>query len=356
MSERLGRLRDGLAARNLDAFLSFDAVTNDYLSGFSGSTSVVIVTADRAILVTDFRYHEQARAEVADFELREASDSYMRQVCAALSDIGAQKVGFEPERMTFKSYREIRDRLSTVELVAAQDLVSVLRACKDDVEQTKIRRAAAIASSVISDVPSVIEQGVSERELAAEIEYLIRKKGADDRAFEVIVLFGERSSLPHGKPSDRRLEPGDIVLVDLGAKCKRYNSDLTRTWVYRRIRTARARDIYEIVKSAQKACFEVLKAGIWCAELDAVARSIVRESGYGDNFGHGLGHGVGLEVHEAPRISAQSTDKIQEGMVVTIEPGIYIPGEGGVRLEDLVLVTATGCEILTEADKAFSVI
>jgi Xaa-Pro aminopeptidase len=356
MSIRLGRLREELARRGLDAFLSFDAVTNAYLSGFTGSTSVAIVTADRAILITDFRYREQACAEVKSFDLHEASDSYMRGVCGALSDIGARKVAFEPERMTFKSYQDVRDRLSTVELVGVQDLVSKLRASKDSVEQENIRRAAAIASDVMREVPAIARTGISERELAAEIEYLIRKNGADGPAFDALVLFGERSSLPHGKPSDRRLEDGDIVLVDIGAKCNGYNSDLTRTWVYRRISATRAKEVYEIVKSAQKAALDFLKAGVWCAELDAEARSIIRESGYSDNFGHGLGHGVGLEVHESPRISAQSTDKIQENMVVTIEPGIYLPGEGGVRIEDLVLVTATGCEVLTEVDKTFTII
>jgi len=356
MSERLERLREELAGHGLDAFLSFDAVTNAYLSGFTGSTSVVIVAADRAILVTDFRYREQARGEVKDFDVHEVSDSYMRGVCAGLSDIGARNVAFEPERMTFKSYQDVRDRLTTVEFVAAQDLVSKLRACKDRAEQDNIRRAAAIASSVMCEIPAIIRAGISERELAAEIEYLIRKNGADGPAFEALVLFGERSSLPHGKPSDRCLEDGDIVLVDIGAKSNGYNSDLTRTWVYRRISRIRAKEVYEIVKSAQKAALDFLKAGVWCAELDAEARSIIRESGYSDNFGHGLGHGVGLEVHESPRISAQSTDKIQENMVVTIEPGIYLPGEGGVRIEDLVLVTATGCEVLTEVDKTFTVI
>ncbi len=356
MSKRLGRLREELAGRDLDAFLSFDAVTNTYLSGFSGSTSVVIVTAYRAIFVTDFRYREQARAEVNGFDIREVSDSYMRGICAALSDIGARRVGFEPERMTYKSYQDVRDRLSTVELVPVQDMVSKLRTCKDPVEQGNIRRAASIASSVMCEIPSVIRAGMSERELAAEIECRIRKNGADGPAFEAVVLFGERTSLPHGKPSDRRLVEGDIVLVDIGAKSNGYNSDLTRTWVYRKISATRAKEIYEIVRSAQRAALDFLKAGVWCAELDAVARSIIRESGYSDNFGHGLGHGVGLEVHEAPRISAQSTDKIQQDMVVTIEPGIYVPGEGGVRIEDLVLVTAAGCEVLTEVDKTFTII
>jgi len=356
MSERLGRLREELANRGVDGFLSFDAVTNAYLSGFTGSTSVVIVSVDRAILVTDFRYREQARAEVKSFDVREANDSYIRGVCAALSDVGARKVAFEPDRMTFKSYQDVRDRLSSVELVAVQDLVSKLRACKDRVEQENIRRAAAISSSVMREVPAIIKAGMSERELAAEIEYLIRKNGADGPAFEALVLFGERSSLPHGKPSDRCLQTGDIVLVDIGAKFNGYNSDLTRTWVYRRIGANRAKEVYEIVKSAQKAALDLLKVGVWCAELDAEARSIIRESGYSDNFGHGLGHGVGLEVHESPRISAQSTDKIQENMVITMEPGIYLPGEGGVRIEDLVLVTATGCEVLTEVDKTFTVI
>jgi Xaa-Pro aminopeptidase len=356
MSARLDALRDRLSASEVDALLSLDAVTNDYLSNFSGSTSAVIVTAGRAVLVTDFRYREQARAEVSGFELREASDSYMREVCKALSDTGARKVGFEPDRMTVKLYREVGEWLSTVELVAVDGLVSKLRACKDRVELEKIRRAAEIASAVVSEVPSIVKEGVSERELASEIEYLIRNKGADGSSFDPIALFGERSSLPHGKPSDRRLASGDIVLVDLGARCNGYNSDLTRTWVYHRILTARTKEIYEIVKSAQEASLAAVKAGISCADFDAVGRAVIQESGYGDSFGHGLGHGVGLEVHEFPRISAQSADQLEEGMVITVEPGIYIPGEGGVRIEDLVVVTATGCEVLTDAERRFAVI
>jgi Xaa-Pro aminopeptidase len=356
MSARLDELRDRLAANEVDALVSLDAVTNDYLSNFSGSTSAVIVTANRAILVTDFRYREQARAEVAGFELREASDSYMREVCQALSDTGARKIGFEPDRMTVKSYHEVQEWLSTVELVAVDRLVSKLRMCKDDGELEKIGRAAQIATAVVTEIPSIVKEGVSERELAAEIEYLIRNKGADGSSFDPIALFGDRSSLPHGKPSERRLASGDIVLVDLGARRNGYNSDLTRTWVYHRIPAGRTKEIYEIVKSAQEAALTALRAGMSCAEFDAVGRNVIRESGYGDNFGHGLGHGVGLEVHEAPRISAQSTDQLEEGMVITVEPGIYIPGEGGVRIEDLVLVTSTGCEVLTDADKRFTVI
>jgi len=356
MSARLDELRDRLASCEVDALLSLDAVTNGYLSNFSGSTSAVIVTATRSVLVTDFRYREQARAEVAGFELREADDSYMKEVCKALGDTGARKIGFEPDRMTVRSYREMQEWLSTVELVAVDGLVSELRACKDNGELEKIRRAAAVASEVVGEIPSVVKEGVSERELAAEIEYLIRNKGADGSAFDAIALFGDRSSLPHGKPSDRRLAAGDIVLVDLGARCNGYNSDLTRTWVYHRILTARTKEIYEIVKSAQETALTTLRAGMSCAEFDAAGRNVIRESGYGDNFGHGLGHGVGLEVHEAPRISAQSTDQLEEGMVITVEPGIYIPGEGGVRIEDLVLVTSTGCEVLTDADKRFTVI
>lgn len=356
MSARLDVLRDRLAANEVDALLSLDAVTNGYLSNFSGSTSAVIATANRAILVTDFRYREQARAEVSGFELREASDSYMREVCQALSDTGAHRVGFEPDRMTVKSYREVQDWLSTVELVGVDGLVSQLRMYKDSGELDKIRRAAAVASDVVKEIPSVVKEGMSERDLAAEIEYLIRSKGADGGSFDPIALFGDRSSLPHGKPSDRRLALGDIVLVDLGARCNGYNSDLTRTWVYHRIQTARTKGIYEIVKSAQEAALTALRAGMSCAEFDAAGRNVIGKSGYGDNFGHGLGHGVGLEVHEAPRISAQSTDQLEEGMVITVEPGIYIPGEGGVRIEDLVLVTSTGCEVLTDADKRFTVI
>jgi len=356
MSERIDQLRARLTLSDLDALLSLDAVTNRYLSGFAGSTSAVIVTANRAILVTDFRYSEQASAEVVGFELREATDFYMREVCKALSDTGSGRVGFEPDRMTVKSYREVQDWLSTVELVAVDGLVSKLRACKDRVELEDIRRAAAIASDVVGEVPSIVKEGMSERELAAEIEYRIRNKGADGTSFDAIALFGERSSLPHGEPTERRLAAGDIVLVDLGARCNGYNSDLTRTWVYHRIRTSRAKEVYEIVRSAQEASLAAARAGMSCADFDAVGRAVIRESGYGANFGHGLGHGVGLEVHEAPRISGQSSEQLEEGMVVTVEPGIYVPGEGGVRIEDLVLVTAAGCEVLTEADKRFAVI
>ena len=356
MSARLAKLRERLAARELDAFLSFDAITNRYLCGFSGSTSALIVTIERAIFVTDFRYREQARSEMTGFELREAVSSLIAEVCAAIRDTESKKVGFEPEQMTFKSYEEVRTQLSAIELQAAQRLVSDLRAIKDPAEAEKMRRAAQIASEVISDVPLTLAEGMSERELAAEIEYLIRKKGADTSSFDAIALFGERSSLPHGKPSDRRLTSGDIVLVDFGARLNGYNSDLTRTWVYRRIRTARTREVYETVQSAQEAALRAVKPGMSCAKLDAIARDIIKEAGYGDNFGHGLGHGVGLDVHESPRISADSADRLEEGMVTTIEPGIYIPGEGGIRIEDLVLVTASGCKVLTCADKQLTVI
>ena len=356
MNPRLAQLRDKLVAYGVDGFLSLDAVTNSYLSGFSGSTSAIAVTLDRAIFITDFRYTEQARMEVTGFKLREATNSLTEEISTTVRHTGARKVGFEPDRLSFKSYQELREKLGSIELEPTPALVSNLRAVKDRAELDAIRRAAEIASRVIGEVPSMLREGISETDLAAELEYRIRKSGAADSSFDTIALFGERSCLPHGKPSTKRLKSGDLMMVDLGARVDGYNSDLTRTWVYRRIQTARAEEIYAIVQTAQQAALRAVRAGMSCAELDAAARSVIEKSGYGTNFGHGLGHGVGLEIHESPRISAKSTDRLEDGMVITIEPAIYIPGEGGVRIEDLVLVTRTGCQILTDADKSFAVV
>ena len=224
----------------------------------------------------------------------------------------------------------------------------------DEIE--RIRQASQLAEAVLADLLPTLTTGLTERELAASFEHQFKRRGARGPSFETIALFGPRTSLPHGEPGDTPLTPGDAVLLDFGCQLNGYCSDLTRTYAYDTIPGAWFETVYSVVLQAQQAALEAIRPGIECRQLDAVARDIITQASYGERFGHGLGHGVGIEVHEAPRLGKDSQTVLEEGMVVTIEPGIYLPGQGGVRIEDLVAVTAHGCQPLCDTPKTLKVL
>lgn len=355
MKNRLKALRRNMARAECEAFVSLSGPANQYLTGFTGSTSAVLVTEDAAWFLCDFRYTEQAGQEVTTFTVEECANGLPRELGKRLKALDTTTVAFDP---TVTSVAE-RDQIeSAFECTCnpAADIVSSLRRVKDADEIARIRAAVRLADGVLADVLADLHEGITERDLAARLEYEFKKRGASGAAFDTIALFGARTSLVHGAPGDRPLASGDAVLVDLGCRLRGYCSDLTRTYAFGRIPAAWFQDVYDLTQTAQQLALEAVRPGVSCREIDAIARDFISEGGHGEHFGHGLGHGVGIEVHEAPRLHRTSDAILEEGMVVTIEPGIYLPHRGGVRIEDLVVVTADGCEVLSGAPKELKVI
>ncbi len=355
MSERIGKLRAGLAAAGVEAFFSVAPSDNAYLSGFHGSTSAVLVTAQEAFFFCDFRYTEQATAQVSGMQVEEVAGGLELRVGQCLQTLGVASCGFDPTRLTVQQWDKVRGVYSG-ELVTLDTLMPQLRWIKSPEEVASIRKASNVAEAALAEVVADLAPGQTECEVAARLEYEFRLRGASGVSFDAIVLFGARSSLPHGAPGDTPLREGDIVLIDCGCVVGGYCSDLTRTYVYGRMPGAWFQEIYQVTMSAQEAALVAVRPGAVASAVDKVARDQIDTAGYGSFFGHGLGHGVGLEVHEAPRLNKLSDTVLQPGMVVTVEPGIYLPARGGVRIEDLVVVTTDGCEVLTATGKALEVL
>lgn len=355
MSERLERFRLALTGAACDAYVSFNPPANEYLSGFRGSTSAVVVTQREAILLCDFRYTEQAREQVRTMEVREVSGGIESRAGELLKALGVKKPAFDPGVFTVWQ-RDTAEEAYGAALSPEVGLLTRLRMVKDADEIAKVHAASNLAEGVLFDLLNELGEGITEREVAARFEFEFKMAGASGPSFSPIVLFGSRSSLPHGVPTGRTLQRGDIVLLDFGCVRESYCSDLTRTYAYGTIPGAWFEEIYSVTLQAQLAGLAAIRAGASCRDVDAAARDIIRAAGYADYFGHGLGHGVGLEIHEAPRLNMQSDAVLEAGMVVTCEPGIYLPGKGGVRIEDLVVVTEDGCDVLTRAPKELKVL
>lgn len=352
---RLAKLRQKMEERGLPAILITMPENRRYISGFTGSSAYLFITDDDALLATDFRYTEQAATQAPGFEVvmhkSPATDTFKE----ILRRFGVTRLGFEKDQVTYSDYETLREALTGVELIGTSGLVEELRMVKDANELDKIRRAVAIGDSAFKHMLQFLRPGLTEKEVAFELEFFMRKTGADGLAFSVIAASGPNSALPHAVPTDRVLQPGDFVKIDYGCKIDGYCSDMTRTVVLGQA-TEKQREVYDIVLRAQLAAVAAVRPGMTGADLDAVARQIITEAGYGDNFGHGLGHGVGLQVHEGPGAGSRSTTVFEPGMVITIEPGIYLPGWGGVRIEDMAFITADGAEIPTASTKELLII
>lgn len=355
MQSRIQALRTRLAESGCEAFISFAPATNQWLSGFRGSTSAIIVTQSDAVFLNDFRYTEQAATQVKGFFLHEVPGNIQVRAGERLASLGAASAAFEPGYMTVAELDYVKSAYSG-ELRPVPDIVSPLRMVKSREEIDTIRAAGQLAEGVLADIIEDLKPGITERELAAEFEYQFKARGASGASFDTIALFGARGSLPHGQPGDKPLEHGDIVLLDFGCKLEGYCSDLTRTFAFGTIPGAWFEDIYHLTLTAQCRALEAVGPGKPCREVDAVARDLIAQGGHGKHFGHGLGHGVGIEIHEPPRLNPESTAVLAPGMVVTVEPGIYLPGQGGVRIEDLVVVTEHGCENLSRAPKELRIV
>jgi Xaa-Pro aminopeptidase len=346
---RVAAARDILLRYGIDAILFTDMKDIRYLSGFTGSEAVLLVGMSENILLTDSRYVTQAASEVSVCSVVESRDK-AKDIAEQVVPAGVRKLGFQPERVSVAFYNDLLQFLPQVELVSLGPEIGGLRVVKDDLEMLQLAKVAEIASEAFLDILSDIQPGKIERDVALKLEFAMRSKGADDKSFDFIVASGERGALPHGRASSRAIRTGELVTIDFGAVLDGYHSDETVT-VSVGPPGIRQREIYQIVKDAHDMAIDAIRPGVGLQELDAVARNHILHHGCGDYFGHGLGHGVGLDVHEKPSVSFRGVGVIQEGMVFTIEPGIYIPGWGGVRIEDTVCVTGDGCRLLTRVPK-----
>ncbi|CAA9523749.1 MAG: Aminopeptidase YpdF (MP-, MA-, MS-, AP-, NP-specific) [uncultured Solirubrobacteraceae bacterium] len=353
MTARLEAVRAKVAERELGALLVSNLVNLRWLTGFTGSNGAAVVGAETARFVTDFRYLTQAAAQLDPVWEREIETDLLKRVTDGLPD-GPLKLGFDDAHVTVAQHARLERLIGErdIELVAAGAIVEQLRAVKDPDEIERIRAAAELADEAFEEVVGAGIVGRAERDVALDLEVAMRRRGAEGASFPPIVAAGAHGALPHAVPRAVPIPAGTLVVIDWGAQLDGYASDCTRTVATAGDLDPRDREIYDTVLAAQEAALAAVRAGPTGQEVDAVARAIIDDAGHAEHFGHGLGHGVGMEVHEGPRLSKQGKDALVAGNIVTVEPGIYVPGAGGVRIEDLVAVTADGHEVLNGLPKA----
>ncbi|MDO9574846.1 MAG: Xaa-Pro peptidase family protein [Candidatus Contubernalis sp.] len=349
LKQRLRKFREKLIEKNLDAFLITNPVNCRYVSGFSGSTVNLLIGLQEAFLITDFRYAQQAEEEAPLFTLisRGPILSSLEELC---KDYPFKNIAFEQNYMTVYGFQSLKRSLSKVNLISLYGIVEELRIVKDSQEISLIRKAAQITEESFKKILPFIKAGIKEREVSIELEYILKKEGGEKTAFDFIAASGKRSSMPHGAASSKVIEPGDLLTLDFGITYQGYCSDMTRT-VAVGFAGEREKDLYLLVLQAQKEALLNIRSGMTGETADYFARKLIVDQGLGSNFGHGLGHGLGLEVHEEPRLAPGVKAFLKPNTVVTVEPGVYLPGFGGVRIEDMVLITDDGCELLTQKYK-----
>ncbi|WP_066060629.1 M24 family metallopeptidase [Neobacillus soli] len=347
--EKIEILRSELSANGIDGMLITSPYNRRYISNFTGSAGVVLISADKALFITDFRYIEQASKQCEGFEIVKFSGSIPQEVALLAKKLGIQKLGFEEDYITYSSFK-VYDKEVEVELVPITGVIEKLRLIKTDAELKILKVAADIADAAFKHILEFIRPGKTELEVSNELEFFMRRAGATSSSFDTIVASGSRSALPHGVASNKVIESGDMVTMDYGAYYNGYVSDITRTVAVGNP-DPKLKEIYDIVLEAQLQGMAGFKPGITGKEADALTRDYITEKGYGEYFGHSTGHGIGLEVHEGPGLSMKSDIILEPGMVVTCEPGIYIPGLGGVRIEDDTLITKVHNEALTHSTK-----
>jgi Xaa-Pro aminopeptidase len=354
MFKRIQRVREWLNEKGLDGVYITSAENRTYFSGFTGSNGHLFITLTEMLLITDARYTEQAEQQVVDFHVLTHGLHAMLTIKAAVESLQVRKLGYETDHMTDADVRTLRLELPGVEWLPTEDCGLKFRSVKDAEELSHIRTAIHIADQTILKLVQLMKPGMTEREIQIELEYLLAKAGSENPAFGTIVASGKRSSLPHGTVTDKRIEPGEMVVIDFGAVFKGYRSDLTRTvWVG--VPEPEILHVFHIVLKAQEAAIRVIKPGMTGGEIDRAHREVFIEAGMEPYSLRGLGHGVGLQIHELPRIVMDHAETVEPGMVFTVEPGLYIPDVGGVRTEDIVLVTSDGCEVLTRCPKILQV-
>ena len=367
MTDRLNCLRERMAKANLDAFLvgapvedifHTYAANRRYLSGFTGSTGWLLITADRAFIAVDFRYVEQAERECPQFTVFRTIggiDKWFTELVGE-ANLSAKRIGFEPGDFTVAAFQALKKATEGMpaadrpKILSAPPIVTQMRAIKDPAEIETLQRAVDVGDAAFSAVAERIDPGWTERRVALEIETESRRLGAEGLSFPTIVAAGPHGAMPHAQPRDHPIESGDAIVIDMGVIVDGYCSDLTRTIPIGKPES-KFYEIYDIVLTAQRTAEELVRAGMTGEEAHMLAHSVIAEAGYGENFGHGLGHGVGLLIHEAPRLARLSKDELKDGMVVTIEPGVYLTGWGGVRIEDMAVLENGKARIMTRAPK-----
>jgi Xaa-Pro aminopeptidase len=353
--QRRQTVASGLAQRKLDGLLVSWGPNLRYLSGFTGSNGLLLVTAGKAILFTDPRYTIQAGQE-STCQVRIATGPLVEDLVLAIARLGLTRVGYEPALMSCDAYQSLADRLpAKVTLVAVKGWIEELRMVKSPAEMARIRRSVETNSKAFEQAVARAKPGMKEQDLAAELEYRMRRLGAEKPSFETIVAAGVRSALPHAQPTAARFEKGELIVVDMGALQEGYCSDMTRM-LFVGTPGVKVKRTYRAVLEAQLAGIDAVRAGVRTAAVDAATRKVLKGYGLDRAFIHSTGHGLGLEIHEPPRLGKRDKGRLQAGMAITIEPGVYIEGFGGIRIEDTVLVTEKGCEILTPTSKELRVI
>ncbi|PRS10196.1 Xaa-Pro dipeptidase [Bacillus atrophaeus] len=347
---KLEKLRNLFKQLGIDGLLITSGTNLQYMTGFTGSAGLAVISEERAAFITDFRYTEQAKAQVKGFEIIEHGGSLIQTAADTINDFGIAKLGFEQNSMTYGTYASYHAVVNSAELVPVAESVEKLRLIKSDEEIKILEEAAKIADDAFHHILTFIKPGISEISVANELEFFMRSQGADSSSFDMIVASGLRSSLPHGVASEKLIESGDFVTLDFGAYYKGYCSDITRTIAVGEP-SDKLKDIYQIVFDAQALGVQHIKPGMTGKEADALTRDHITAKGYGQYFGHSTGHGLGMEVHESPGLSARSSAVLEPGMIVTVEPGIYIPETGGVRIEDDIVITENGCRTITHSPK-----
>ena len=351
---RRNRLRELLGAGRTPAFLVTALPNVRYLSGFTGSNAMLLITPERELLFTDPRYQSQAPLQ-SDCEVRIAKGPLLPEVAKWIKRLKLSEVGFEENRISFEDYQQAKTVIKRVRLKALKGLVEALRMIKSPSEIATIRASVSLNSAALEQALEHFKPSMTEIDLAAEIDYRMRLLGADGTAFDTIVASGERSALPHAHPTDHPIERHKLLLIDMGASVAGYASDMTRTRALGKL-DGRIRRMYRAVLESQLAALDAIRPGVSCGHVDRVARNSLREYGFDKLFVHSTGHGLGLEIHEQPRVGRKEGTKLQAGMVVTVEPGVYQEGLGGIRIEDTAVVTEQGCEVLTPTGKELVVL
>ncbi len=336
---------------NSQAYLIVSPENRRYLTGFASSDGYLLVTKNESVFLTDSRYIEAAQREASDCSEVALLTSFSNQLPEYIKKLGITKVYTEAQRLSVAEFKTI-EKVLPCECAAetADEALTSLRRSKNENEKQLILKAQAIAEKAFDHILGVIREGVTEREIALALDFFMLKNGAECVSFETIAVSGKNSSMPHGVPGEKKIEKGDFVTMDFGAVVSGYHSDMTRTVAIGEV-SSKQSEVYETILTAQEKCLGVLRAGVECRFADAAARNVIEEAGFGKYFGHGTGHGVGIEIHEEPRLSPKSSQILGIGDVVTVEPGIYIPSEFGVRIEDMAFITENGCENLTKSPK-----